>query len=107
MPPRKTWKTVIGFLLGVVAIFTAYVQSRGSSSPLGFEPANWLVPGCAHGVGAMTGDAVKSRHSVDCRITLAVANYFPPSPHVVRGMTAESRAAYLIPLARLVPLVPT
>jgi CDP-2,3-bis-(O-geranylgeranyl)-sn-glycerol synthase len=54
-------KTVVGFLLGIAAaILTSYLQSRSSSSLPGFEPANWLVPGCAQGVGAMAGDAVKS-----------------------------------------------
>ena len=64
-PISRRWlgdhKTVVGFLLGVVAaILTSYVQSRSSSSAPGFEAANWLLPGCAQGVGAMTGDAVKS-----------------------------------------------
>ena len=64
-PISRRWlgdhKTVVGFLLGIVAaMLTSYVQSRGSSSLSGFEPANWLVHGCTQGVGAMTGDAVKS-----------------------------------------------
>jgi CDP-2,3-bis-(O-geranylgeranyl)-sn-glycerol synthase len=64
-PISRQWlgdhKTVVGFLLGVVAaILTSYVQSRSSWSPPGLEPPNWLVLGCAQGVGAMTGDAVKS-----------------------------------------------
>lgn len=64
-PISRRWlgdhKTVVGFLLGVVAaILTSYVQSRGSSPLPGFEASIWLSLGCAQGVGAMTGDAVKS-----------------------------------------------
>jgi CDP-2,3-bis-(O-geranylgeranyl)-sn-glycerol synthase len=64
-PISRRWlgahKTVVGFLLGVLAAtLTAYVQSHIRWSALRVEPANWLVLGCAQGLGAMTGDAVKS-----------------------------------------------
>jgi CDP-2,3-bis-(O-geranylgeranyl)-sn-glycerol synthase len=64
-PISRRWlgahKTVVGFLLGVLAAaLTSYVQSHIWWSPLRVETANWLVLGCAQGVGAMTGDAVKS-----------------------------------------------
>ena len=54
-------KTVMGFLLGVAAgVFTSYIQSRIPWSPAGRDPSHWLAVGIAQGIGAMSGDAVKS-----------------------------------------------
>jgi CDP-2,3-bis-(O-geranylgeranyl)-sn-glycerol synthase len=64
-PISRRWlgdhKTVVGFLLGVTAaVLTSYLQWLISWSPHGFEASAWFKVGCAQGVGAMAGDAVKS-----------------------------------------------
>jgi CDP-2,3-bis-(O-geranylgeranyl)-sn-glycerol synthase len=63
-PINRRWlgdhKTVVGFLLGVmVAVGVAYLQSQSPWSPHGLR-SEWLALGCAQGIGAMSGDAVKS-----------------------------------------------
>lgn len=64
-PISRRWlgdhKTVIGFLFGVAAaVLTAYLQSLTSWSHRGLDAWTWVGVGCAQGVGAMSGDAVKS-----------------------------------------------
>ena len=64
-PISRRWlgdhKTVVGFLLGVIAaVVVSYLQSRISWSPQGLAPSHWLALGYAQGIGAMFGDAVKS-----------------------------------------------
>jgi CDP-2,3-bis-(O-geranylgeranyl)-sn-glycerol synthase len=64
-PISRRWlgdhKTVAGFLFGVAAaVLTAYLQSLVGSPPRGLEASTWVAIGCAQGVGAMSGDVVKS-----------------------------------------------
>jgi CDP-2,3-bis-(O-geranylgeranyl)-sn-glycerol synthase len=64
-PISRRWlgdhKTVVGFLIGVTAaVVTSYLQSQISWSPQGLQPSHWVALGCAQGIGAMFGDAVKS-----------------------------------------------
>jgi CDP-2,3-bis-(O-geranylgeranyl)-sn-glycerol synthase len=74
-------KTVVGVLLGIVAgVLTSYMQSRLPCSPAGVEPGNWLASGCALGVGAMTGDAVKSL--VKRRVGIAPGGRWIPADQI-------------------------
>lgn len=64
-PISKRWlgnhKTVVGFLSGIlVAIFTAYLQSRYTWSGSLVSHDEWLPIGMAMGFGAMLGDSLKS-----------------------------------------------
>jgi len=64
-PISRRWlgdhKTVVGLLLGVAAgVLTSYLQSNISWSSHGLEPSSRIAVGWAQGIGAMSGDAVKS-----------------------------------------------
>lgn len=64
-PISRQWlgdhKTTVGFLLGVAAgVLTSSLQSHISWSPGSFEPSSRIAVGCVQGIGAMSGDAVKS-----------------------------------------------
>jgi len=64
-PISRRWlgdhKTIVGFLLGVAAgVLTSYLQSHISWSPHSLEPSSRIAVGWAQGVGAMSGDVVKS-----------------------------------------------
>jgi CDP-2,3-bis-(O-geranylgeranyl)-sn-glycerol synthase len=64
-PISRRWlgdhKTVVGFLLGVTAaVVASCLQSHISWSPPRLQPSHWVALGCAQGIGAMFGDAVKS-----------------------------------------------
>ena len=64
-PISRQWlgdhKTMVGFLLGVAAgVLTSYLQLHVSWLPHSLEPSSWVAVGCAQGIGAMSGDAVKS-----------------------------------------------
>src|SRR5688572_9947901 len=64
-PISRRWlgdhKTIVGFLLGVAAgVLTSYLQVHVSWFPYSPERSSWIGVGCAQGIGAMSGDAVKS-----------------------------------------------
>ena len=64
-PISRRWlgdhKTIVGFLLGVAAgVLTAYLQVHVRWFAHSLEPSSWFAVGCAQGIGAMSGDAVKS-----------------------------------------------
>ena len=64
-PISRRWlgdhKTVVGFLLGVAAaVLVSSLQSWLSWVPHRLHLSHWVALGCAQGIGAMLGDAVKS-----------------------------------------------
>ncbi len=64
-PISERWlgshKTIIGFSAGIVAaIVTTFVQSRIDWSGALISYADWPMLGAAMGLGAMSGDAMKS-----------------------------------------------
>ena len=64
-PISRQWlgdhKTIVGFLFVVAAgVLTSSLQVHVWWFPHGLEPSSWVVVGCAQGIGAMSGDAVKS-----------------------------------------------
>ena len=64
-PISRRWlgdhKTTVGFLLGVAAGgLTSYLQSHIPWSPGSLESSSRIAVGCVQGIGAMSGDAVKS-----------------------------------------------
>jgi len=54
-------KTVVGFALGVaVGLLVAFIQSRSSWPSTLWPSGDWFQVGLALGLGAMSGDAIKS-----------------------------------------------
>jgi len=104
-PIHRAWlgghKTVMGFTFGVVmGVLIAYAQSQlDFGVRLLWDRAAWLALGLTQGLGAMSGDAIKSFFKR--RIGIAPGRPWVPADQLDFVIGA------LIPLSLLVPLSPS
>lgn len=90
-------KTVVGFGLGVAAaVAVAFTQSR-TSWVTAFSPSGeWLEMSLAQGIGAMSGDAIKSYFKR--RSGIAPGERWIPADQLDLAVGALLLTAWLVPL---------
>lgn len=90
-------KTIVGFALGIVAaLVIAYMQSRIGLVYALWPSADWLFLGLGQGLGAMTGDAIKSFFKR--RLGMAPGERWIPADQLDFVAGALLLTAWLVPI---------